>query len=547
MSDTHHSRDSVDVLIVGAGPSGLMMACYLAQRDISFRIIEKNNRQTNYSGAMFIQARTLEVFEQFGVVEEVMQNGRIVKSISLYYNGKRILRVNISNMGHGLSKFPYLFMLPQWQTEKVLLDYLGARSVIVERNTELATIKHHHGFVHAYVKKESEPSEPIKCKYVVGADGIHSTVRRVLNIPWNGEVNEIPLFVTDCEVRPSTIDKANKSINELFGKAGTELVFALTKKGIAGFFPLSGNSWRIDSVIPDALLGRNNITFYNVTKHFADRINLALQLQHPHWFSVFKSNTYLAGTFQSGRCFLIGDAAHVHTPIGAQGMNTGMQDAHNLAWKLAFVLKHQISAEMLGSYTNERRPVAENLIRSTDRYFDLAINKDFITGIFRLCVFPLVIKMVSPLRDWKKMQRAFFKNISETNIIYGALRNKQGKGGLQRNGLAGKRLPYLTWSDGSGKEMNLHQWVLPNHFILLCFVRYEVEGIDLALENMRKKHEKILRYHIIYFSENTRLLFKKLRMKENGSFLVRPDGYIAMVSGIYDLKWLEDYCNSLYQ
>lgn len=530
-------NDETDVLIVGAGPTGLMTACQLAMQGVDFRIVEKNIRKTSYSGAMFIQARTLEVFDQLGIAEQAMRDGRYVEYISFYYQGHQINRIHVAKMGKNISKFPGILMLPQFHTEKILTQYLETCGKTIEREKQLFALEDGPNYVHVKLHTPAGV-EQLKCRYVVGTDGIHSTIRELLKISWNGQTNDAPLVVTDCEVQCKSGRK--QSHCSTFEKACTEVVFALSSDGIAGFFPLNNHRWRIDSVIPKNMQREKykSPSFYEITRNFSERIKLGISLKEPGWFSIFHSNTYLAGTLQKGRCFLAGDAAHVHTPIGAQGMNTGMQDAHNLAWKLAFVLKKKVSERILKSYTDERKPVAHHLIRSTDRYFDLAINRDLVTRITRLYVFPLFMWLGAPLLQKAFLQKSFFRRISETGITY----RPNILIGKHTFPWTGKRVPYLTWQE-NGVDKDLHQMISGKAFSLIWFVRNTNIEQRMVWNNpdVNETFADMLEIKIIGWTVVTRHLFKELRINKLGYCLVRPDGHMALFSNTGNIKELEKY------
>ena len=366
--------NNTDVLIVGAGPAGLMMACQLALHNVSFRIIDKTENMHNFSGALLIQARTLEIFDQMGMADKIIKKGKMIENITLIHEGKTSGKINIGNMGSGISRFPYILMLKQTHTLHLLSGFLEEQGIRIERGTRLDQFSQESEVVSAMLTHPGGERENMKAGYMIGADGIHSHVRTSLGIHWEGKRDPIPLFVTDCQVDEFP-GSEGKSDTTSIGKPDSNIIFSISKTRIAGFFPLEGKSWRIDGLIPEENTKQKEFDFEDATRGLADRLKMNMVLHDPDWFSVFYPNTYLASTYNTGKCFLVGDAAHVHTPIGAQGMNTGLQDSYNLAWKMTFVIKHGLSESILKTYTEERMPVAEKLIQKTDRYFWLAIKK----------------------------------------------------------------------------------------------------------------------------------------------------------------------------
>lgn len=533
MNPTADDQSYTDVLIIGAGPSGLMMASQLAKHGTDFRIIEKNNRQTSYSGAMFVQARSLEIFHELGIAEKAMKNGMIVQNIIIYYNGKKLIKTPVGDIGKGLSKFPFIFMLEQKYTEALLLNFLKKHDVEVERGKKLVHFNQVGNYLVAKIITTNGRTNQVRCKYLIGADGIHSAVRSLAEIGWNGIVNDIPLFVTDCQLNAFNGLQQDSTLS----KAGNDVAFAISNKSIAGFFPLHDNQWRIDSVVPQHRHAKANLDFQDLKRGFSQRINLNLKPDDPKWFSVFKSNTYLADDFLKGQCFLIGDAAHVHTPIGAQGMNTGMQDAHNLAWKISFALKNKLPERLLKSYEQERRPVAKNLIHSTDRYFNWAIHNDIKTRFIRLYLFPFLIKLFSPALSWKIIRKSFFKGISEIGITYKtSLLIKSDPIKKSKPLKAGVRLPFVQWKGENGDVNELHQFISPDCFVLLFFLKKGEIDADIGL--LQEKYKNVLKLGVIRWSETISDVFKKLKIAKNTYCLVRPDGYIAYVSHTLNLHWI---------
>lgn len=518
MTENPDKQEFTDVLIAGAGPAGLMMACQLALHKVSFRIIDKAEQTHNFSGALLIQARTLEIFDQMGIAKKVLQKGKVVEKITLIHEGRIAGNINTGNMGSGISRFPYILMLKQAHTRELLSDFLEERGVKVEKGTRLEQFRQEPQFVSAVVTRANGKKENLKARYLVGADGIHSHVRTRLGIPWEGTRDPIPLFVTDCRASegPGTEGRTGRAY---IGKPGNNIFFSISKKSIAGFFPLEGESWRIDGLVPEKTAGQKEFDFDDATKGLAGNLNMDIALHNPDWFSVFYPNTYLASTYDSGRCFLVGDAAHVHTPIGAQGMNTGLQDSFNLAWKMAYVLKHGVSENLLRTYTLERRPVARKLIRSTDKYFSLAIRKDTVSRMVRNHIVPRAFKHFSFMLNSTLLQRAFFRRISQTGIRYGSSAS-----------WTGKRWPYIEWTGENGSGNDTHELLENSKFTLVLFLRGNPgrQKSGAGFQSQLAGFKLPVKVKVILYSKETRDVFHELHIRRSACFLVRPDGYIAL-------------------
>lgn len=547
MNNISNNTNETEVLIVGAGPSGLMMACQLALNGIKPRIIDKQERQTNYSGALLIQARTLEIWNQMEIASEAVNLGQIAKNVSLIHYGKLSARINIEKMGLGESKYPYILMLKQYHTEKLLIQYLKKQGIRVERNITLKQIYEKGANVEAILCNADGDEEINLCKYLVGADGVYSKVRNILEIPWFGKTNPDPLVVTDCIVEQ--IERTKNIESYSFNNKMDDIIFAISKESIAGLFPLGNNAWRIDSVIPHSLRNNTSISFTNIANGFSDRVNMSIGLKNPDWFSVFQTNTYLAETFSRKRCFLIGDAAHVHTPIGAQGMNTGMQDAYNLAWKMAHTIRYKASSELLQTYSSERRVIAKHLIRSTDRYFDISVNNSFYARVLRINILPNLIKYLQGVLKRKSIQKRFFREISEIGIHYRNSWLSINKDTISYKNLnPGERWPYIQWLDESGNNKNIQDSLNGIQFVLFYFNRNNKNKGDIPeeLQGLTKNYGQTLKQVIIPYSSHSKGVYDKLKVKNIKYFLIRPDGYVSLSSKETGFNSVRIYFQRLY-
>src|SRR6266487_3243990 len=362
-------KETPRVLISGAGPTGLMLAGQLALRDVPFRIIDKNEDYTTQSRALVVQARSVEIFGQMDIAQEALHLGVKAKAVNVVVKGKRVLHMNVRDIGEGLTPYPYLLMLEQSKTEKILNDFLAQRGHTVERQTELLDFTQDANSVTAIIKQTNRKEEVIQVDWLVGADGAHSVVRHKLNIPFAGKTYQQSLFVLDCEVS--------------FKFPSDEMYIAFAERAFAGFFPLTNGRCRVIGTVPEACEGKDAVSFEDVAKDFAQRLNMDVSLGNPDWISLYNSHHRAVSAFRKDRCFLVGDAAHIHSPVGAQGMNTGLQDAYNLAWKLALVVSGQADATLLDSYEKERVPIAERLLTTNDRAFKLVVSDSWLAGLLR--------------------------------------------------------------------------------------------------------------------------------------------------------------------
>jgi 2-polyprenyl-6-methoxyphenol hydroxylase-like FAD-dependent oxidoreductase len=522
---------NTEVLIVGAGPTGLMMACQLAIHKIPFRIIDKNEDHTTQSRALVIQARSLEILDQMGISDKAIEQGKIAKAIGAFFNGKKVLRVTVNEIGKGLTKFPFFLMLEQSHTESIFVHFLRQRGYEVERRTELKRLTQNIDEVISVLKDVDGNEETMRTRFVIGADGAHSIVREQLNIPFGGKTYEESLFVLDCKAE---IELPNDEMYLAFGKTA-----------LGGFFPLTNGRWRILGNIPKELEGKDEIAFEDIEENFAERVHMNVRLYDPQWISVYRSHHRYASTFKKGLCFLAGDAAHIHSPVGAQGMNTGLQDAYNLAWKLAFVLKDKSRESLLDTYTEERISIAKNLVRTTDRVFNLVTSENIFLKKFRLYIIPVVLKLATPVfQKWKFFQRFAFKTASEIGIHYrkSSLSQKASLGAFPKHApQPGDRLPFFQYKDEAGNEMNIQEKLKGRFFCLLVFCN-EIPAEIVAIGPWKE----VCSFEVIPSTKQTKALYEKFGIRESGCYLIRPDMYIAYRANGFNSEHLAKYVHSIF-
>ena len=517
------------VLIVGAGPSGLMMACQLAVRGIPFRIIDKKDHPANYSGALIVQARSLEIFDQLGIATNAIAQGIIAHQVNIIFNGKKPVSLNLTDIGKGMTKFPYLLLLEQTKTEKLLIDYLLDFGHSVEREKELVRFVQLQDSVTAVIKLPDGTEETINASYLIAADGGQSLIRKQLNIPFLGKTHQLSLFVLD-----------NKAEVDL---PFNTLTFLFSENASSGIFPLTGERWRIDGTIPKTLKNKESVTFNDIRERFAERIRMNIKLNQPEWFSVFHAHQRYAKSFRDNRCFLIGDAAHVLSPVGAQGMNTGIQDACNLAWKLSLVIKGEANDSLLDTYHAERQPIAKQLIRSTDRAFRFVSSENLIAKKLRLYVAPLLLKILFPIIEKQQsISQYLFKGISQTGINY----RKSSLSSLTSSGnfpidspKPGDRLPYILFEE-DGKTVNIQDKANDARFHLLIFAP---QTTAIEFSTIADEYKAILSIEIIPFNSGTTTLYKKLGIKHEGCYLIRPDLHIAFRSNQSGVTHFKQFFN----
>jgi 2-polyprenyl-6-methoxyphenol hydroxylase-like FAD-dependent oxidoreductase len=431
LSHTIMPTTKTQVVIAGAGPTGLSMAAQLLRYGIDFIIIEKKDKPTPLSKAIVVQARTLEIFSELGIAEKAISLGQLTTAMNLFYKGKQRAFVDLAGLGQGLSPFPFALSLEQSKTEKLLVDHLSENGKLVQWGSELIHIEQNENGITAYYKDSEGQEQKLEADFLVGCDGAGSLVRHQCGLSFEGDTVPKLFYVADVQLRSAVINK-----NELF--------MFLIKKGFILFFPMEGERhYRIVGILPDAE-EEAAPAFADIENSIKQQVVSPLEFEEVSWFSTYKVHSRKANSFARGRCFIAGDAAHIHTPAGGQGMNTGIQDAYNLAWKLAFTIRGEVKEEVLKTYNAERTENAKHLLESTDRMFDIMAGASRFGNFIRLYIFPA---MAGWITKSKMIKRRIFPLISQTGISYpNSFLSIGGKIGKVS---AGDRMPYFVFADGT--------------------------------------------------------------------------------------------------
>jgi len=512
---------TTEVLIIGAGPTGLSLACQLLRYGIDFIVVEKNDGITPYSKAIGVQARTLEILEQIGLAEAVVARGSIADRARLLIDGDVRGELDFSNIGKDLSPFPFILMLEQSKTERLLYEYLQSHQQDVLWKTELETFSQDSGGVVARVKTTGNRPQAIRAKFIVGCDGPKSLVRHTLGLTFEGSTFERVFYVADALIDWKMSHDA--------------LHVCFSKDSFVVFFPLMGEKrYRIVGVIPEEFSkDESEISYEEIEMRIKSETRLDLDIHNVEWFSTYKVHTRHVNKFQAGRGFLAGDSAHVHTPAGAQGMNTGIQDGYNLAWKMALVIRGKADEELLATYNEERLENAKRLLKTTDRFFGFAAGTDWLLNFLRLNLFPPLAKH---LFSFEPVRKLLFPIISQIGINYRHSSLSKHAGDENFEVKAGDRMPYFL-VDGQSIYDKLH---LPK-FHLLAFSEApgDFQGLRAEVEN---RYADLVDFNIISLSPKVAETFGTDR---SFAVVLRPDcylGYICAETSLNDLRiYLSDF------
>lgn len=490
------------VIIIGAGPTGLSLAVQLLRYNIDFIILEKNEKTTHLSKAIVIQARTLEIFHETGLAKKAMEQGRLTTAMNMFYKGKKRVTLNLAGLGEGLSHFSFALSLEQSKTEKLLVDYLAKNEKPIFWKSEFTRFEQNEQGVTVYYKDAAGTEQIIEGGYVVGCDGAHSLVRHQSGQAFEGDTVSKLFYVTDVRLSSPVVNT-------------DELFIFLIKKGFILFFPMEGSGhYRIIGILPD-YTDDDTVTFETIREEVTKQLISAVHFEEVLWFSTYKVHSRKAGSFMNGRSFIAGDAAHIHTPAGGQGMNTGIQDAYNLAWKLAFTIQYKAKAAVLESYNTERTGNAAHLLRTTDRMFEIMTGASRFWNFVRLKIFPAVARFISRNKVFNKR---IFPLLSMTSIAYpdSALTVKSSVGKVK----AGQRIPYFVFRDGK----NIFDYLMDPGFKLLFFG----EGSNSHFEQLKNIKIPVTSFS---FSEIPTALFKT---GHDFYILLRPDNHISYIGESLD-------------
>ncbi|MDQ2930824.1 MAG: FAD-dependent monooxygenase [Gemmatimonadota bacterium] len=483
----------IPVLIAGAGPTGLVLALWLTKSGIAVRIVDKTAEAGTTSRALGVQAHTLELYRQMGIADGVLQGCVRIAGANFWISGKRVARIDIREIGTGLSPFPGLVTFAQDEHEKMLIAELTKVGVTVERQTELLKFDDRGTSIVATLRLPDGSEEQCEASYLAGCDGAHSAVRAGLGIGFPGGTYDALFYVADAQATGSL---TNDEVH--FDLSATDFLAVFPLKG-AGRVRLIGTVKAITESEEKAL------TFDDVGVRALREMKLTVDMVN--WFSTYRVHHRVAEHFRKGRAFILGDAAHIHSPVGAQGMNTGIGDAINLAWKLAAVLTGDATPRILDSFETERIGFARRLVATTDKIFTIVSKPGWSAAFLRTRLMPLIVPMLFRIH---RMRTYIFRTVSQIGIKYRESALSSGKAGKLAGG---DRLPWVP-TDGDD-----------DNFTPLTSMAWQAHIYGEVKQSATAACAELqLPLHVFPWSpaaEHAGLL-------RSAFYLVRPDGYIAL-------------------
>jgi len=495
-----------DVLIVGAGPTGLVLALCLTKLGVAVRIIDKTAGPGLTSRALAVQARTLELYQQLDLTDAVMEQGHKVPAVNLWVKGERSARLPFETIGSGLTPYAFLKIFPQDQHERLLIARLEKLGVTVERRTELLGFSDEGEYVTARLRGPAGQEEICEATYLAGCDGARSIVRETSGMGFPGGTYRQVFYVADVEATGSAVDG--------------ELHIDLDEADFLAVFPLPGDGHArlIGTVRDERADHAETLVFDDVSDRAIKQ--LKIQVEKVNWFSTYRVHHRVTEHFRKGRAFLLGDAAHIHSPAGGQGMNTGIGDAFNLAWKLAAVLAGRASDKLLDSYEAERIGFARRLVATTDRIFSFVTAEGRIAEILRTRIAPFLLPKVASV---DAVREFMFRTVSQITLNYRDGPFSQGTAG-QVNG--GDRLPWVA-VDGADNFEPLAMMTWQVHVYGSASAALTAwcagENIPLHVFAWRPEHEAA-------------------GLARDALYLLRPDSYVALADTSGTPDSLDRYC-----
>jgi len=524
---------TIPILIVGAGPTGLNLANLLSSYGIAYRLIEHKTETLHTSNALAIQPRSLEMWDSMSLAENALARGKKILGISLNSATKLIGQINLATTGME-TPFPFILGLPQSESETLLTENLIKNGGKIERGCALLDVMLTEKMVRAQLQHANGEIETVICDWLVAADGSHSTIRKNLNLDFIGATIPEKFIMMDAEI---SADLNPDFFHAIFSPLGP-LVFA----------PLRHFTRIICTVTHDTgIHDFKNPVISDFEYVIKKRSHIPVKIIKSLWLSHFITHHRLIGNYRQGRILFAGDSAHIHSPVGGQGMNTGMQDTFNLAWKLALICKNKSGSKLLDTYNIERRNVAKKVLAGTTIMTRLVALKNPSLISLRNYILSFILQI-------KLLKKAFATRISEIGIKYPSNRS------IINNG---KRAPDVLLLDSMSQAIHLRKLLHRLKHNILIFTGKNVSdelikkiiALDSWINKMPNDLFEIIiisatrqnfSNKVVYFDEFL-IAHKTYSLMQGGICLIRPDQYIGLSQTQINHYKIEEYVLAISQ
>jgi 2-polyprenyl-6-methoxyphenol hydroxylase-like FAD-dependent oxidoreductase len=498
------------VLIVGAGPTGLVLALWLTKQRVPVRIIDKAPKPGTTSRALAVHARTLELYEQLDLADAVVEQGYTVPGFRIWLGGRERARVPFEKIVSNLTPYGFLQIFPQDEHESLLIERLEGFGIKVERLTELIGYDEGGNGISARLRGPDGGERSVEAAFIAGCDGAHSKVREAMGTGFPGGTYPQIFYVADVAGQGPAF---NGDLNGELDESDFLAIFPLADKGRIRL---------IGAIKPGQGKNADELRFDDISD-FAVK-SLGLKVDEVNWFSTYHVHHRVTEHFRRGRAFLLGDAAHIHTPVGGQGMNTGIGDAINLAWKLKAVLTGRAPDALLDTFEAERRAFALRLVQTTDRAFNIAAAEGHLAEIIRTRIAPLVLPQVV---KFAAAREYIFRTLSQITLNYRGRGLDEGHAGPVHGG---DRLPWVRLGNGDNYEALKHiGWQI------------HVYGTAHAELKARCEHRNIRLQTYPW-----QAAFHEAGLREDALYLIRPDTYVAVADGAQNAAAVEQFLDRIH-
>lgn len=516
------------VIVIGAGPTGLLVASELARRKIAVKIVDKREARQEISKALVVQARTLEIMDLCGLIDPFLKRGYPAPGLNIGLHGSGSGTIDLQHLD---TRYPYLLVIPQNETEEIIETRLNELEVEIERGLELVAVQQDADSVTATLRDREAKIQDVQADYLIGCDGMHSAVREAIGMPFEGEDIEFTTFLADVKLDAHFI---RSRITNFTGQ-----------RGFVSILPFMGEYARIFAVdfTKQDVPVQEKLELADLQDTVDAIVPSHVELHDPRWITRFRSPSRQVPFMRQRRVFLVGDAAHSHSPAGGQGMNSGLQDAYNLAWRLALVVRGEAREALLDGYHEERHPVDEQTQRETDRMFRTFVLINPVLKAGRDLLFRSALSL--PL-----VQRKISEDLSNIGVGYTFTQASQSEShseGAAHGGLsAGARVPDAELWRPAEPFLRLYECLRRPSMSLLAYVAADrldaerdlVRALMEALE--RTFADRLARTIVIneglpeevkagaeVLVDHKGQFASALGAVHGRVFLIRPDGYLA--------------------